>query len=39
VRGYYSTQLVQDMPGFVRAATGDGYPTYWDLVTRGTLRP
>ena len=39
VRGYYSTQLVQGMNGFVRAATGDGYPTYWDLVTRETLRP
>jgi hypothetical protein len=38
VRGYHATQLVQRTQAFVREAAGTGYPTYWDLVTRGTMR-
>jgi hypothetical protein len=38
VRGYHATQLVQRTQAFVREAAGTGYPTYWDLVTRGTVR-
>ena len=38
MRGYHATQLVQRTQAFVREAAGTGYPTYWDLVTRGTVR-
>lgn len=37
VRGYHATQLVQRLAAFVREAA-DGYPTYWDLVTRDNVR-
>ena len=36
VDGYHATQLVQRVDGFVRDIAGGGYPTYWDLVTRGS---
>jgi hypothetical protein len=39
VRGFYSTQSLQTLETFVRAASGGGYRSYRDLVTRDAVDP
>lgn len=35
--GYYSTQLLQPLEGFVRTHAASGYRSYWELVTNDAL--